>query len=160
MHDGKTARQFASGPGVREKGVFLHEGAETILVVEDDDGLRILVHRILARLGYQVLTARDGHDALACSESHQGALDLILSDVVMPDLSGVEVVKRVQGRFTNAVVLFMSGHLDHALLKDGVLRNGTHFIQKPFTPDALATKVREVLDGSPPRIAAGRSSPT
>ena len=124
-------------------------GTETILVVEDDDRLRTLVHRVLDRLGYRVLGARDGQEALAVSRSHEGVLDLILSDVIVPDLSGVEIVNRVQGRFKDAKALFMSGHTNHALLDDGLLQNGTHFIQKPFMPEALAKKLREALDGSP-----------
>ena len=124
-------------------------GTETILLVEDDDRLRVLVHRVLDRLGYRVLPARDGREALALSQSHEGALDLILSDVIIPDLNGVEIVKRVQDRFSHARALFMSGHTNHALLHDGTLRNGSHFIQKPFMPDALARKVRDVLDGPP-----------
>jgi two-component system cell cycle sensor histidine kinase/response regulator CckA len=145
MHHESTEGPFASKP------------AETILLVEDDDCLRILVHRVLDRLGYQVLVARDGREALARCQSHAGALHLVLSDVVMPELSGMEVAKHVQGRFADAKSLFMSGHLSHALLEDGVLRNGAHFIQKPFLPEALARKVREVLDGSPSRtVVTGR----
>ena len=123
-------------------------GTETILLVEHDDSLRILVHRILGRFGYRVLVARDGHEAVDICESHEGALHLILSDVSMAGLSGVDVVKRVQRRFTAAAALFMSGRLSHTLFEDGILRRGTPFIQKPFMPAALARKVREVLDGA------------
>ena len=73
----------------------------------------------------------------------------------MPGLSGVDLVKRVQRRFKAAAALFMSGHLGHELLEDGVLRNGTQFLQKPFAPDALARKVREILDRPPAPIAGG-----
>jgi two-component system cell cycle sensor histidine kinase/response regulator CckA len=132
-------------------------GTETILLVEDDDGLRILVHRILQRFGYRVLAARDGYEAVDVCASHEGALDLILSDVFMTGLSGVDVVKRVQRRFTGAAALFMSGRLNLTLLEEGILRNGAPFIQKPFVPDALARKVREVLDGPPPPSPADPS---
>ena len=123
------------------------EGAETILVVEDDDGLRTLVQRVLGRLGYRVLGARDGREALVVSRSHEGVLDLILSDLIVPDLNGQEIVARVQGRFKNAKALFMSGHANHAMVSGGAAP--MNFIQKPFMPGALAQKVREVLDGSP-----------
>ncbi len=125
-------------------------GRETILVVEDDDRLRTLVQRVLARLGYHVLVARDGQEASDVAQSHQGDLHLVLSDVIVPDICGVEIVNRVQQRFTGAKSLFMSGHTNHALLHDGSLQNGAEFLQKPFLPDALARRVRDVLDSSTP----------
>jgi two-component system cell cycle sensor histidine kinase/response regulator CckA len=154
MHHPKIRDLFISEPSIRVTydSFFSNvtedlTGTETILLVDDDDDLRILVHRILARFGYRVLEARDGHEAVDVCDSHEGALHLILSDVVMSGLSGVDVVKRVRRRFKDAAALFMSGRLNHALLEDGVLRHGMPFIQKPFVPADLARRVRELLDG-------------
>jgi CheY-like chemotaxis protein len=164
MHHPKPPDPFTSEPAVRSTydSFFSNvsedlTGTETILLVEDDDGLRILVHRILQRFGYRVIAARDGHEAVDVSEAHDGALHLILSDVMMPGLSSVDVVKRVQRRFKDAAALFMSGRLSHTLLAAGALRNGAAFIQKPFVPHALARKVREVLDRPPPPAAVDPS---
>jgi PAS domain S-box-containing protein len=121
-------------------------GSETILVVEDDPQVRGLVCRTLERLGYRVLSAATGQDALAIACSDSAHVDLVLSDVVVPDLSGMEIVSRVQGRSRCTKALFMSGHIDHVLLRDGALQAGSHFIQKPFMPQALGRKIREVLD--------------
>ena len=121
-------------------------GTETILLVEDDDLVRRLVHQSLERLGYRVLDASNGQEALAVIQSSPSPIDLVLSDVVMPDLSGTELVTRVQARSAATKALFMSGHIDHVLLRDGALEAGSHFIQKPFMPQALARKIREVLD--------------
>jgi two-component system cell cycle sensor histidine kinase/response regulator CckA len=121
-------------------------GTETILLVEDDDLVRRLVHHTLERLGYRVLDASSGQEALAAVQSCPSPIDLILSDVVMPDLSGTELVRRVQARSATTKAVFMSGHIDHLLLRDGALEAGSHFIQKPFMPQALARKIREVLD--------------
>jgi two-component system cell cycle sensor histidine kinase/response regulator CckA len=162
MHHARIATSFATEPSARVTYDALFSnlvenlaGGESILLVDDDDHLRIRMQRVLEDFGYQVLVARDGHEALAVSDAYDGTLALILSEVVMPGLSGVDIVKRVQRRFNAAVALFMSGHLGHALLEDGVLRNGTQFLQKPFAPDALARKVREILDRSPVPTADG-----
>jgi CheY-like chemotaxis protein len=164
MHHPKPRDPFTTEPAARSSydSFFSNvsedlTGTETILLVEDDDGLRILVHRTLQRFGYRVIAARDGHEAVDVSEAHEGALHLILSDVMMPGLSSVDVVERVQRRFKDAAALFMSGRLSHALLEAGALRNGAAFIQKPFVPDVLARKVREVLDGPPPPAAVDSS---
>jgi two-component system, cell cycle sensor histidine kinase and response regulator CckA len=121
-------------------------GTETILVVEDDDNVRAVVDRILQRLGYRVLDASHGQEALAIAYSYDGTIDLVLSDVVLPDLGGPEIVDRVRARSSKTRELFMSGHTNDALLRDRVLRSEANFIQKPFRPEALAHKVREVLD--------------
>ena len=134
----------AAAPPVRSPGD--HAGTETILVVEDEPGVRSLVDRMLSRLGYRVLSARDAQEAFAILHS-DGPIDLVLCDVVMPDLAGPEVVSRIQARSPRTRALFMSGHTTHALVKDGTLQEGHAFIQKPFLPSALARKVREVLNG-------------
>ena len=121
-------------------------GTETILIVEDDDGVRRLACRALELLGYTVLSAESGRLALDLARDHKGKIDLVLTDVVMPEMSGREVERRLAGTGHAARVLFMSGYADDAVLRHGVLEAGVAFLQKPFTPDALARKVREVLD--------------
>jgi CheY-like chemotaxis protein len=121
-------------------------GSETILVVEDDDRVRDAVRRILSARGYKVLLARDGDEALAISQVQEEPIGLVLSDVIVPGQSGPELVTRLARSSSQTKVLFMSGYSDHAVLRHGVLRAGMNFIQKPFAPDALSKKVREVLD--------------
>ena len=123
-----------------------YAGTETILVVEDEAAVRSLVERMLSRLGYRVICARDGQEAFAILHSADGPIDLVLCDVVMPDLAGPAVVARVQTRSPRTRALFMSGHTTHFLVKDGTLQEGHAFIRKPFVPSALAVKIREVLD--------------
>jgi two-component system cell cycle sensor histidine kinase/response regulator CckA len=130
--------------GVRTTQTYT--GTETILVVEDDDGVRTLVDRMLARLGYQVFCARDAQDTLAILQSCKEPIDLILSDVIMPGLKGQDVVSQVQARSPRTRALFMSGHSRDWLAQQGILAEGTAFIHKPFMPSELASQVREVLD--------------
>ena len=122
------------------------DGTETILLVEDEDMVRALTAKILSRRGYRVIEAANGTAALAAERAHAGPIDLLLTDVVMPDLSGPEVARRVLERRPEIAVLFMSGYTDDAVLQHGVLKHETPFLQKPFTPVVLAGKVREVLD--------------
>ncbi len=121
-------------------------GTETILMVEDDDGVLGLGCRVLELLGYTVLCASSGRQALDLARDHKGKIDLVLTDVVMPEMSGREVERLLAEAGHAARVLFMSGYTDDAILKHGVLEIGVAFLQKPFTPDALGRKVREVLD--------------
>jgi CheY-like chemotaxis protein len=121
-------------------------GHETILIVEDDDAVRRAAVRILQRAGYTVLSAAGGPDALLLCERHQGAIDLLLTDVVMPQMSGRELEKQLRQRRPNSKVLFASGYADDAIVHRGVLDPGTHFIGKPFTFEELTRKVRQVLD--------------
>jgi PAS domain S-box-containing protein len=121
-------------------------GTETILLVEDDDGVRRLGCHVLELLGYTVLCAESGDQALDLARDHKGKIDLVLTDVVMPEMSGREVERRLAEAGHAARVLFMSGYSDDAVLRHGVLETGVAFLQKPFTPAALGRKVREVLD--------------
>ena len=121
-------------------------GSETILVVEDEDGVRNLIRASLQRAGYTVLEARSGSEALALY-GHQGdAIDLILTDVVMPHMSGRELAERFAAMRPNLRLLFMSGYTAKAIVQHGVLDPNTPFLAKPFTPSALTAKVRETLD--------------
>lgn len=121
-------------------------GDETVLVVEDDDMLRNMARNILKRYGYRVLEAQDAETALEASRGHEGPIHLLLTDVVMPGISGRELAERLQSERPAARVLFMSGYTDEAVVHHGVLESGISFVQKPFSPDVLARKVREVLD--------------
>jgi two-component system, cell cycle sensor histidine kinase and response regulator CckA len=122
------------------------EGAETVLVVEDDQKVRTAVKRMLENRGYRVLVASDATAATSLADAHPGDIHAVLTDVVMPGTSGPDLAHRVQSKF-GSKVLFMSGYTDHEVLRSGVMEPGLSFIQKPFSPDALARKLREVLDG-------------
>jgi CheY-like chemotaxis protein len=122
------------------------QGTETVLLVEDDEAVRGLAKRILELRGYTVLIATDGNDGLQVAQAHAGKIDLVLSDVVMPKLSGPELTETLRARIPGVKVLFMSGYADDAVVRHGLLESSVSFIQKPFTPLALARKVRLVLD--------------
>jgi PAS domain S-box-containing protein len=128
-------------------------GAETILLVEDAQRVREVVREILEMNGYNILEARNGQEALEVSRRYQGPIHLMVTDVVMPQMSGREVAQRLAPLRPEMKVLYMSGYTDDAIVRHGVLESGTPFLSKPFTPDALAAKVREVLDSA--KAAAG-----
>ncbi len=130
-------------------------GSETILLVEDEDIVRALARQILEQAGYNVLEARGGEEVVHLSAEHSGAIDLLLTDVVMPKASGKEIADLITSIRPNVRVLFMSGYTDEAIVHHGVLDSGVEFIQKPFTPASLARKVREVLESEPPAVAGG-----
>ncbi len=121
-------------------------GSETVLVVEDEETVRKLAVRLLKRQGYRVLEAPDGGQAFILCERYTEPIHLILSDVVMPGISGRELVERLQRIHPEAKALYMSGYTDNVILHHGILEEGLNFIQKPFTLESLARKVREVLD--------------
>ncbi len=123
--------------------------AETILLVEDALRVRAVVREILEMSGYHVLEARHGAEALEISERHQGPIHIMVTDVVMPQMSGRELAQRLAPVRPDMKVLYMSGYTDDAIVRHGVLGAGMAFLSKPFTPDALAAKVREVLDTQP-----------
>ena len=121
-------------------------GHETILLVEDEPAVRDLARDVLRAHGYTVLEARHGREALLISERHSGPIHLMLTDVVMPEMSGRELANRLASLRPTMPVIYMSGYTDAAVVHHGVLDPGTTFLQKPFTPDALARKMRQVLD--------------
>ncbi len=121
-------------------------GSETVLVVEDESSIRLLVRKFLEHFGYRVLEACDSSEARRIIETHGGALDLLITDVVMPGGSGPDLARDLQRSHPGLKVLFMSGYPDDAVGAHGVLKEGTHFLSKPFGRETLAAKVREVLD--------------
>ncbi|HEX4845391.1 MAG TPA: ATP-binding protein [Geothrix sp.] len=121
-------------------------GTETILVVEDDDGVRDLAARILEGQGYSVLTARDGREALDLVAEVGPAIQLLLADVILPGMNGRELYRRAAERSPDLKILYMSGYTDSVIGNHGVLEGGTHFLQKPFSIGSLLAKVREALE--------------
>ena len=137
--------EAATAP-LRRTGELPARGSETVLLVEDEDALRQLARRILERQGYRVVESRNGRDALACATAHEGRIDLILTDVVMPEMSGRALVERLSAVRPDAAVVYMSGYTDDDVLRRGMLEPGSLFIQKPFNPGALLRIVRDALN--------------
>jgi CheY-like chemotaxis protein len=123
-----------------------HRGSETILVIEDEDVVRNLACRGLRDQGYSVVEATNGAQALEYIQEHAGAIDLVISDVVMPEMGGREFGQRLTLVEPALPVLFMSGYTGEDVVQRGLLEPGAPFQQKPFTPGGLATKVRAMLD--------------
>ena len=121
-------------------------GIETVLLVEDEAGVRSLARKILVRSGYTVIEASTGEQALERAAHFDGSIDVIVADCVMPGLSGPALADRLITTRPEAKVLFMSGYTDHAAIRHGLVRPGAMFLQKPFTPDGLAASVRRTLD--------------
>jgi PAS domain S-box-containing protein len=125
----------------------LPRGSETILLAEDEDGVRSLARQVLTGCGYTLREACDGGEAIRAGGEMDGGIGLLVTDVVMPHAGGPEVAAALRARHPGLKVLYMSGHADDAVVRHGVKESAVHFLPKPFTPAALAQKVREVLDG-------------
>jgi len=139
--------------GVKTAGsVSVPRGTETVLLVEDAAAVRAVAKQVLERQGYTVLEAPDGDVALHVAQKHRGPIHLLLTDVVMPVLSGRPLAEQLARVRPDMKVLYASGYTDDSVVRHGILEAGTAYLQKPFTPDSLARKVREVLD------APGRDS--
>ena len=123
-------------------------GSETVLLVEDNDFVLDLATIILRNYGYTVLIAHDGHEALKICSEHEGPVHLLITDVVMPGMNGHELAQEIESLCPTTKVLYISGYTNNAIVHHGVLDAGTAFLQKPFVPETLARKVREVLDKS------------
>jgi PAS domain S-box-containing protein len=134
-----TGRSF---PGIKP----IAQGSETILLVEDEDAVRSMVRLMLEEAGYSVLEASRGSEALRLASEHPGPVHLLITDVVMPEMGGRELVERLAGLRREIKVLYLSGYTHDAVVRHGVLQAEVAFLQKPFTMAALANKVREVLD--------------
>ncbi len=126
-------------------------GSETILLVEDEDAVRKLARRTLEMMGYHVLEASGGPAAVALTRDHTGGIDLLVTDVVMPEMSGSALAEQLQAERPGLPVLFMTGYTDDAVLRHGVSEAGVALLQKPFEPQGLALKVRETLDSAAAR---------
>jgi two-component system, cell cycle sensor histidine kinase and response regulator CckA len=131
------------------------KGSETILLVEDEDSVRGLARRILARAGYTVLTARDADEATRVSAQYEDPIELLLTDVIMAGLSGPRLAEALIRLRPELGVLFMSGYNEDTIIRQGVLRQGVAYLQKPFTPSGLTRRVREALDERQRRLDAG-----
>jgi two-component system, cell cycle sensor histidine kinase and response regulator CckA len=122
-------------------------GSETILLVEDEEAVRHLLRDILRRYGYTVLEAENGPVAIELCKAFDGPIHLVVTDMVMPQLSGWEVADAVSALRPKARIIYMSGYIEHVVVEQRVLESGVAFLGKPFTPETLGRKVREVLDG-------------
>ena len=142
----EDAAESVPGPEARE---LPFGGSETILLVEDEEAVRTLASRILQERGYRVLESASPDDALQIAEHHQEPIALLLTDVVLPKMSGRKIAEHLTLLRPSMKVLYMSGYTDDAIVRSGVLEANTAFLQKPFTPSGLARKVREVLDAAP-----------
>jgi PAS domain S-box-containing protein len=132
-----------ASPAVVEKPA---RATETILLVEDEEIICALAKQILTRAGYTVLAASHGGEALRLCEQHKGPLHLVLTDVIMPEMSGKELADRLRALYPRLHILFMSGYTEETITEHGVLNPGTHFIGKPFSPSELTRKIRQILD--------------
>jgi PAS domain S-box-containing protein len=130
----------------RPAGGTVARGSETVLLVEDEPLVRSLVHDILRKAGYQVLETGRGEEAVQIARRHGGVIHLLLTDVVMPGMSGLETARAVLAARPDIRVLYLSGYTDELVMRHGALGPGQAFMQKPFTPDALLRRVRELLE--------------
>jgi PAS domain S-box-containing protein len=136
----------AAAPRADDTG-YTPNGNETVLLVEDDESLRPLMRRVLETHGYAVLEARHGKDAMRVATGHGGDVHLVITDVVMPEMGGRELAERLASARPSSKILFVSGYTDDVVIRQGILDKGRAFLQKPFTPQELLTKAREVLRG-------------
>jgi two-component system cell cycle sensor histidine kinase/response regulator CckA len=124
----------------------LPRGTETVLLVDDEDAVRRIVKITLESMGYRVIEARNGPEALEAARLHSETIHLVVTDVVMPEMSGRDLAERLTKDHPGVQILYMSGYTDDAVLRNGIVEPGVSFLQKPFSPLTLARKVREVLD--------------
>jgi len=135
-----------TAPHVRRAAGRLPKGNETILLVEDETAVRSLTARLLKQQGYRVVSACEGNEALSKAGRMKGDIDLLLTDVVMPNMNGGELAEKLRRERSEVKVLFFSGYTDAFILKKGLIGPGHAFLQKPFTLEALSRKIREVID--------------
>jgi two-component system cell cycle sensor histidine kinase/response regulator CckA len=138
-----------AGHDVRPGVQSLQNGSETILLVEDEKGVRDLAREYLEMTGYAVIQAEDGRSALELAKKHAGQIHLLMTDVVMPGISGRELAERVKAIRPDIKVLYMSGYTDQAVVHHGILESDAVLLQKPFTLPTLSSKLREILTAEP-----------
>jgi CheY-like chemotaxis protein len=126
-----------------------HEGSETILLVEDEPAVRSFAARILTEQGYHMLTAGNGQEAIQLVRGHDGRIDLLVTDVVMPGMNGKELVEQIKRLQPGVRILYMSGYSDDLIAHHDVPNHGTSFLAKPFSLETLGQKVRDLLDTAP-----------
>ena len=119
-----------------------------ILLVDDEDSLRLLLGRLLEKAGFQVTLARNGAEGIRLADAHQGRIELIVTDLMMPGMTGCEMVKHIQQRRPDVRVLYLSGYTESTLECDGLLQGGANFLQMPFSATELAQRIRELLNAS------------
>jgi CheY-like chemotaxis protein len=141
----RVAEAARAGPDFSTR-IAAPRGDETVLLVEDEDGLRSLARHVLERCGYAVLEARDVDDALSVAALHEAPIHLLITDVVMPGGGGRVLAERLGQAHPETKVLYVSGYTDDAVMRHGILQEQVNFLQKPFTPLTLAHKTREVLN--------------
>jgi CheY-like chemotaxis protein len=144
-----AVQEKSPGRPASEANPSIPQGSETILLVEDDDGVRSFASLILKNSGYTVLEASGGIPALELMANSPGAVDLLVTDVVMPEIGGRKLAETLQSRYPALKVLFLSGYTDDAVVRHGILEASVTFLQKPFTPGSLTRKVREALGVAP-----------
>jgi CheY-like chemotaxis protein len=142
--------EAVEAPRMEKRGENIPRGSETVLLVEDAHGVRILTREYLASTGYSVLVAEDGPEAIEAAQKHQGPIHLLLTDVVMPGMNGQELAGRLTAMRPEMKVLYMSGYTNEIVFRHGISESGPPLLQKPFTLDELARQVRDVLE-APPR---------
>jgi PAS domain S-box-containing protein len=140
-----AAAETISTPDSQQEDKGLR-GIETVLLVEDEDGVRGLALIVLQTYGYKVLAASSGKEAMQIVENRPEHIDLLITDVVMPGMDGPDLVEAIRSQLPQMKILFLSGYTDDAVIRHGILHEKVNFLQKPFTPQMLARKVREVLD--------------
>jgi len=121
-------------------------GSETVLVVDDDQAVGEIAEASLKSDGYRVLRASSGKEALQLAEAHNGVIDLLITDVVMPGMNGRDLAERMLQRYPQLSILYLSGYTDDAVVRHGLLRAEVNFLQKPFTPLGLAKRVQDIFD--------------
>ncbi|MCJ7771537.1 MAG: response regulator, partial [Desulfobacterales bacterium] len=146
--DNETTSEMEITPEITIKG------SETTIIAEDNDMILKLSKKILSDLGYHVLLANNGEEALKISEDFDGPIDLLLTDVIMPGINGMELAQQLKLRREETKVIFMSGYTGSNIFHNNILRLGMPFITKPFTKDSLSLKVRQVLDESEVKLEA------
>ena len=126
--------------------ILPRKGTETVLLAEDSDVVRRLLRELLLRSGYRLIEARHGEEAIQLSQDHDGPIDLLITDMVMPRMNGRELAAKLAPLRPRMKILYISGYTEEAIIRNGVLDPGTSFLEKPFSPDTLARRVRELLD--------------